>query len=332
MQSEEATNQRASDNQRETKRRRVQQQPQQDPPKTDNNEPNGDSSVTVDYQWLDRGVIDVTTGRNCHQGIQLTVDGETVTVRCGDAVRLNSDEDEEQEEGGEGEEHQTIWICKVLEMWDAPDGEAVYFTGQWLFGKIEIAQYQGSPWDGCLTRDELLKRMRTNELVESDRTDENEIGSILSLETIVYQSPEDDSPDEIPSGSFLCRYRLDTSQPKWSLYACASVPKETQTQEQDTGMEEATEANDTMEENEDEDDDEEGAGDDEDDQADDSSTNSSGQSSASSDDQVRIEGEGSNFRRYVIALLCTIRLSLFLFANQPDDLTTVIFKLDQSIK
>jgi hypothetical protein len=222
--------------------------------------------VTVNYHWLDQGTVDPETGRNYHQAIRLTVEDESFEVRLGDVVRLNAEQVEEAE--GDG------WICKVTKLWD--DGDAVTFRGVWLFSKDEINQYTG-PWDGFLTKAGLIKKMRAKERVLSDRSDDNDIGSILNVVTPVHQVPGINV--DVPRGSVLCRYRLETMGSRWTLFDY-NGGNESIGRADEQGTDEPTLTNDTLD--------------------DDSSTTSSGESSTLSD-QVRIEGEGSNLRGYVSA-------------------------------
>ena len=214
--------------------------------------------VTVNYHWLDRGVVDPETGRNYHEAIRLTVEDQSFDVRRGDVVRLNS------EDADPGDD----WICKVDSLWD--DGDAVTFRGLWFFSRDEINQYNGL-WDGVMTKAGLIKKMRAKERVLSDRTDDNDIGSILSVVRLVHKIPGMNI--DVPPDSILCRYRLETSSTRWHLFEYSGGQT---ARRHDQATDEPTLTNDTLD--------------------DDSSTASSGASSALSD-QVRIEGEGSNLRR-----------------------------------
>ncbi|GKY95105.1 hypothetical protein MPSEU_000474500 [Mayamaea pseudoterrestris] len=221
--------------------------------------------VTVNYCWLDAGLIDVESGRNYHEAIRLTVGSglvvDSFNVHRGDVVRLNAEQ-------GAAEDGSDVWMCKVIKLWD--DGDTVAFRGLWLFSRDEINQYTG-PWGGILSKSGLVKKMRSKECVLSDRGDDNDIGSILSVVKPVHQIPG--YGIDVPRGSVLCRYRIETMDSPWMLFEYRG---ESVDRADDHNTDEPTLTNDTLDD-------------------DHSSASSSGERSTFSD-QVRIEGEGSNLR------------------------------------
>ena len=177
------------------------------------------------------------TRHNQHQPVAQDDDKDdqhTTTIRLqpGDDVLLFQANEEEEDEDDENTAKETLGTTlKTLppariQSFYARDG-AVYFNAQWFLSKQDISQLpQSVPWSGPLTREELLDSMKNDDrdLVLSNQMDENEIGAILGLAQVDFNSSNDDNDDndEAPPSSdsttsYRCRYQLQVTPTEMRL-------------------------------------------------------------------------------------------------------------------
>lgn len=150
---------------------------------------------------------------------------QEIRLQAGDDVMLFQDDDDEEDEEQEtnsavSREALKKWPpARVQSFQEREDG--VFFTAQWFLCKQDIEQLPRTvPWRGVITRSELLERMGENDIVLSNSVDENEIGAIIGLARVKFDSDdleEDEFASEAAGATYKCRYQLEVSHEEMRL-------------------------------------------------------------------------------------------------------------------